>query len=79
MEEWLNGIKMTQYVEVFNRAGYQFIQDLLAIQEQDLLNMGVTLIGHRKKMCKSILEIKNIATNGVIVPRPRKSSEEVWL
>ena len=71
---------MKQYVNLFHQAGYQLITDVLAVQEQDLLSMGVTLIGHRKKIYKSIAEIKNTVKNGVngiVPPKPRTLSEKV--
>ena len=75
--EWLNGIKMKQYIDVFHKAGYEHIEDVVEVKEQDLLDMGIKLIGHRKKIHKSIQEIRTTVYEPV-TPRARRTSEEVW-
>ena len=74
--EWLNGIKMKQYIDVFHKAGYERIEDVVEVKEQDLLDMGIKLIGHRKKIHKSIQEIRTTVYEPV-TPRARRTSEEV--
>lgn len=52
--DWLYSIKMGDYTTVFRDAGYESPYQLKGIGDEDLLKMGVRLIGHRNKILKAV-------------------------
>ncbi|XP_046850078.1 ephrin type-B receptor 1-A-like isoform X1 [Xenia sp. Carnegie-2017] len=56
--DWLDSIKMGDYMNVFIDAGYDHPYQLTKIRNEDLLTMGVKLIGHRNKIMKAIKAIE---------------------
>ena len=52
--EWLQSIKMKKYAAVFSAGGYENPVQLFHLTDTDLKGMGITLIGHRNKILKSI-------------------------
>lgn len=58
VEEWLDNLKMRQYVNLFEQAGLSHLDQVTALSEEDLSKMGVKLIGHRNKLNKSIKAIR---------------------
>ena len=54
VKEWLISINMENYVEVFKAANIDSIEKVAKLEESDLREMGVKLIGHRNKMNRSI-------------------------
>ena len=61
--EWLHSIKMGNYTTLFLNAGYDSPQQLVGMQNEDLLKIGVRLIGHRNKILKTVKAL--VVTNGV--------------
>ena len=53
---------MKQYLKMFNESGYMTPKDILYLTNEDLEALGVGLIGHRKKLLKSIKNTKNQVT-----------------
>ena len=52
--EWLSAVKMSRYLENFERGGVTTIDSLVKVQSTDLVNMGITLVGHQKKLLQAI-------------------------
>ncbi|KAG5847292.1 hypothetical protein ANANG_G00124480 [Anguilla anguilla] len=63
VEEWLEAIKMGQYKEHFSNAGYVTLDSVIYINSSDLGNMGVTLVGHQKKILTSIQSLQTQGTH----------------
>jgi len=56
--EWLSSIHMGQYTANFKTAGYKDLTQVTCIKDGDLKEIGVTLIGHRNKIYKSIKSMR---------------------
>lgn len=54
VEEWLAGIKMSRYQDNFQQAGITTMDAVTRITLKDLSSLGVTLVGHQKKIINSI-------------------------
>uniref|UniRef100_T1IPM1 Uncharacterized protein n=1 Tax=Strigamia maritima TaxID=126957 RepID=T1IPM1_STRMM len=55
VEEWLGSIKMTRYLDSFDRAGVSTMDAVARLTAKDLNNtIGVTLVGHQKKILNSV-------------------------
>ena len=54
IHEWLDSIKMSKYASNFTEAGYNRLSQIVNVTEQDLSDMGITLVGHRHKIHQSI-------------------------
>jgi len=63
VEEWLQSINMENYFEMFEAANIDNLEEVTKLEEQDLEEMGVKLIGHRNKMNKSIKSMKAQSVN----------------
>ncbi|KAJ7998459.1 hypothetical protein DPEC_G00205160 [Dallia pectoralis] len=57
--EWLESIKMSQYTESFARAGIANMEQVLAMRNEDIRNIGVRLPGHMKRIAYSIVGLKD--------------------
>ncbi|XP_069832079.1 ephrin type-A receptor 3-like isoform X4 [Dendropsophus ebraccatus] len=63
VEEWLEAIKMNQYIEHFTMAGYVTLDSVLYLSNSELTKMGVTLAGHQKKILSSIQNLQALGTH----------------
>ncbi|XP_048877551.1 ephrin type-A receptor 8 isoform X5 [Brienomyrus brachyistius] len=54
VEEWLDIIKMGRYKEHFAARGYVTLRHIIGINHQDIQRLGVTLLGHQKKIMTSV-------------------------
>lgn len=54
VKEWLISINMETYLELFKAANIDSLEKLAKLEEKELRDMGVKLIGHRNKLKKSI-------------------------
>ena len=54
VDDWLDSIKMSRYSENFVMAGYNSLEDVAKMSLQQLIDIGVTLVGHQKKIMGSI-------------------------
>lgn len=54
IHEWLDSIKMGKYASNFADVGYRRLSQIANLTEQDLSDMGITLVGHRHKIHQSI-------------------------
>ncbi|XP_078419727.1 ephrin type-A receptor 3-like [Cetorhinus maximus] len=62
VDEWLDGIKMGQYKENFASAGYATLDTVVYINSSDLCRIGVTLVGHQKRILWSIQNLHTMAS-----------------
>jgi len=51
---WLASIKMDRYTEQFTSAGILTIDDAAQLMLKDIVELGITLVGHQKKIMNSI-------------------------
>ncbi|BFZ22906.1 hypothetical protein BsWGS_25944 [Bradybaena similaris] len=54
VEDWLVSIKMERYLSLFLSAGLSTMEQVRHLTVRDLLNMGISLVGHQKKLMNSI-------------------------
>lgn len=54
VDEWLKFINMEKYVDAFHAANINNLENVARLRDGDLREMGISLIGHRNKMNKSI-------------------------
>jgi class 3 adenylate cyclase len=70
IDGWLRGIGLAQYAEMF-RANDIDIELLGQLTNDDLKDIGVVSLGHRKKMLEAIAELA-----GAVLVSPRPASSE---
>ena len=54
VDQWLASIKMTRYSENFRCSGIDSMDEVAKLSLQQLVDIGVTLVGHQKKIMGSI-------------------------
>jgi len=54
VDDWLNSIKMTRYLENFQRAGITSMDAVVQVTVKELTALGITLVGHQKKIMNSV-------------------------
>ncbi|KAK2507487.1 hypothetical protein MC885_013634, partial [Smutsia gigantea] len=64
--EWLEAIKMGRYTEIFIENGYSSMDAVAQVTLEDLRRLGVTLVGHQKKIMNSLQEVKVQLVNGMV-------------
>uniref|UniRef100_A0A8D2IUB8 receptor protein-tyrosine kinase n=1 Tax=Varanus komodoensis TaxID=61221 RepID=A0A8D2IUB8_VARKO len=64
--EWLEAIKMGRYTEIFMENGYSSMDTVAQVSLEDLRRLGVTLVGHQKKIMNSLQEMKVQLPNGMV-------------
>ncbi|XP_033860705.1 ephrin type-A receptor 7-like [Acipenser ruthenus] len=52
--DWLEAIKMERYNDNFTAAGYSSLESVARMTIEDVLSLGITLVGHQKKIMSSI-------------------------
>ncbi|XP_029318526.1 LOW QUALITY PROTEIN: ephrin type-A receptor 7 [Cottoperca gobio] len=52
--EWLEAIKMERYRDNFTSAGYSSLESVARMSIEDVMSLGITLVGHQKKIMSSI-------------------------
>ena len=52
--DWLASIKMDRYTEQFTGAGILTVDDAAQLTLKDIVELGVTLVGHQKKIMNSV-------------------------
>ncbi|XP_040355496.1 ephrin type-B receptor 2 isoform X2 [Ixodes scapularis] len=58
VEEWLCSIKMTRYLESFQRSGFSSMEAVSRLTLKDLTALGVVLVGHQKKIMNSVQTLR---------------------
>jgi len=56
--DWLVNIKMDRYAEQFVGAGIASVDDVTHLTLKDLVSLGVTLVGHQKKIMNSVQTLR---------------------
>ncbi|KAM6453413.1 ephrin type-A receptor 5 isoform 8-T8 [Liasis olivaceus] len=64
--EWLEAIKMGRYTEIFMENGYSSMDAVAQVTLEDLRRLGITLVGHQKKIMNSLQEMKVQLVNGMV-------------
>lgn len=54
VSDWLASIKMSRYLENFERAGITSMEGVVRLTVQELTSLGITLVGHQKKIMNSV-------------------------
>jgi ephrin-A len=54
IRDYLEAIKMDRYIENFIDFGYTELYQIQNITDDDLVNIGVPLVGHRNKIIKGL-------------------------
>ena len=54
VDQWLASIKMSRYTDNFRVTGIESMEDVAKMNLQQLVDIGVTLVGHQKKIMGSI-------------------------
>ncbi|KAJ8400222.1 hypothetical protein AAFF_G00399160 [Aldrovandia affinis] len=54
VDEWLDTIKMGRYKDNFAAGGYMTLGHVMGMNQQDIQRLGVTLMGHQKKIITSV-------------------------
>ncbi|XP_076127802.1 ephrin type-A receptor 7 isoform X3 [Alosa pseudoharengus] len=52
--DWLEAIKMERYKDNFTAAGYSSLESVARMTIEDVMSLGITLVGHQKKIMSSI-------------------------
>ena len=66
LEDWLEAIKMSQYTGFFQERGFISPKQLMNVTLDDLQDIGIAPIGHRKKILKAIRATRfQVGTNVV--------------
>ncbi|CAH2246341.1 ephrin type-A receptor 3-like [Pelobates cultripes] len=63
IEQWLEVIKMSQYIEHFTMAGYVTLDSVMYLNSSELSRIGITLAGHQKKILSSIQNLQALGTH----------------
>ena len=63
VDDWLNYINMEKYLETFQANGIDTLNKVTQLNEEDLKEIGIKLVGHRNKMKKSIKAMKSQCHN----------------
>ncbi|XP_067085547.1 LOW QUALITY PROTEIN: ephrin type-B receptor 1-like [Osmerus mordax] len=58
VEEWLRAIKMSQYRDSFLGSGFTSLPLVTQITPEDLQRIGVSLVGHQKKILTSVQSMR---------------------
>lgn len=58
VEEWLCSIKMSRYLESFQRSGFSSMEAVSRLTLKDLTALGVVLVGHQKKIMNSVQTLR---------------------
>lgn len=58
IEDWLLSIKMERYIDNFLHAGFTTMEHVSRISIKDLVNLGITLVGHQKKIMNGVQTLR---------------------
>jgi len=54
LSDWLRDIKMDRYANDFHSAGIASLEDVARLSLKDLVDMGILLVGHQKKILNAV-------------------------
>ncbi len=64
IRNWINdSVKLPQYFQLFIKHGYDDVSIILDMNNEDLIQIGIDKIGHRKKVMKYIHLLQNTENN----------------
>uniref|UniRef100_A0A671LPP9 Ephrin type-A receptor 7 n=1 Tax=Sinocyclocheilus anshuiensis TaxID=1608454 RepID=A0A671LPP9_9TELE len=63
VDEWLDTIKMGRYKDHFAAGGYLTVGHVMSMKQHDIQRLGVTLMGHQKKIMTSVQMMRAQALN----------------
>lgn len=58
IDEWLESLKMTRYSTNFHNFNVTEMSQVAQLTLQDIVNLGITLVGHQKKIMSSIQSMR---------------------
>ncbi|NXW04750.1 EPHA8 protein, partial [Fregetta grallaria] len=66
VEDWLDSIRLGHYRDNFAMAGYSSLGMVMRMNIEDIRSLGITMMGHQKKILSSIQAMKSqlLNTNG---------------
>lgn len=67
VEDWLESMKMGRYSELFRNAGIISLDSIIRLTIQDLAAIGISLVGHQRKIINSIQAIRTHLAQGFLV------------
>ncbi|RXN23099.1 ephrin type-A receptor 8-like protein [Labeo rohita] len=65
VDEWLDTIKMGRYKDHFAAGGYLTLGHVMSMKQHDIQRLGVTLMGHQKKIMTSVQVMRAQHRNGM--------------
>lgn len=65
VNEWLCSIKMARYLDNFEQAGIVGLKAVARLTVADLTTLGITLVGHQKKIMNSIQAMRAQFSNNL--------------
>ncbi|CAH1110246.1 unnamed protein product [Psylliodes chrysocephalus] len=60
LEEWLNLLRLDEYLPAFLEQNYQTVDDVTQLTWEDLEEFGIVKLGHQKKIMLAIKRIKDV-------------------
>ena len=60
VEEWLKALKLEEYLGRFYEEGFDDLDAVKELEQEDLGSLGVTKKGHLKKLEKAIVKLKEV-------------------
>ena len=54
ISDWLNNYKLTDYIPHLENNGYESTELLVDITHDELLDLGIQKVGHRKKLMSAL-------------------------
>ena len=70
VEKFLESVAMQKYLDTFIRNGFEDLETILELRDEDFTAMGVPL-GHKLKMLKRIKELKPVEVKPESPPQPK--------
>ena len=52
--EWLTSCKLADYASIFEASGYDTTELMVGMNHEELQEIGITKIGHRKKLMSAL-------------------------
>uniref|UniRef100_A0A8C5N0F3 receptor protein-tyrosine kinase n=1 Tax=Leptobrachium leishanense TaxID=445787 RepID=A0A8C5N0F3_9ANUR len=62
LEQWLEALKMSHYLEHFTMAGYVTLDSVMYLNSSELGRIGITITGHQKKILSSVQNVQALGT-----------------
>uniref|UniRef100_H3CS93 receptor protein-tyrosine kinase n=1 Tax=Tetraodon nigroviridis TaxID=99883 RepID=H3CS93_TETNG len=66
VHEWLRALRMERYQEEFDRAHLDTLDRVSLLTMEDIQNLGVTLLGHQRKILNAAQQLRAYLTQGQV-------------